>query len=148
MEINNSDSRAMRILVNLTRKFDHIIHAELKRNNFSFSYYRLLSAVYKNDGANQLMLSHELGLKPPTISSIITNLEKEEYVKRKVDPHDGRATMVFLTEYGRVMEERIEIYEDNVMESFLSGLSSEQKKQLTDLLEIIEKTEINTIHEI
>jgi DNA-binding MarR family transcriptional regulator len=41
------------------------------------------------------------GVKPPTMTRIVTGLEKERLVHRRGDPHDGRLTQIHATAKGR-----------------------------------------------
>jgi DNA-binding MarR family transcriptional regulator len=41
------------------------------------------------------------GVKPPTMTRIVTGLEKERLVHRKSDPRDGRLTQIHATAKGR-----------------------------------------------
>jgi DNA-binding MarR family transcriptional regulator len=66
-------------------------------------------------------LADLLGVDAPTVTRKIQQLEREEFVSRRPDPDDGRATRIMLTRAGRraiekVLEARREWYERLVAE--------------------------------
>lgn len=148
MYLYDYDNRSMKLIIKITRRFDDLLQEEIKKNNLKVSFHKLLSEVYDHNGANQYELARILGLKAPSISAMLRQLESEEYVKRKVDPFDGRATKVYITEYGSKVEERIKAFEDKLMESFLSSFTEEERFKLIDLLEVIDKTEVTTLQNL
>ncbi len=68
-------------------------------------YCKLLSALAEQDGGTQLDLVNKTGIKAPTVSITLREMEKLGYVTRHTDDSDLRKTHVFLTDKGRQANE-------------------------------------------
>ena len=95
----------------------------------------VLSVLAINDGINQLELVKRTHLRAPTVSVILQKMESEGIVeRRKDDPNDKRAVLVYLSEYGRDLDrshiERIKKLDAVAME----GLNDEEKALLMKIL--------------
>lgn len=94
----------------------------------------ILSMLAINDGINQLELVRTTHLKPPTVSVILKNMEAEGLVERRSDPQDLRATRVYLTENGRLLDQK-NIERIRAMDAHaLRGLSEAECETLMPLL--------------
>lgn len=65
------------------------------------SHYRLLILLQDQPGVRLTTLSDQLLLSKSTITRIVDQLEAKAWVKRIIDPQDGRAQRVTLTELGQ-----------------------------------------------
>ena len=75
-----------------------------------------------------------------TMTVIIDNLEKEQFIKRKRDPRDRRAILIEITEKGRRAIEKIfDKHVDN-LEKIFSVLSSTEKDSMIHLLKKLGKS--------
>ena len=59
------------------------------------------------ENRTQLDLAEATGLKAPTVSVSLQQLEREGYVSRTPDEHDQRATRVTLTDKGRKLDQQV-----------------------------------------
>ena len=145
MYLYDFDNKSMKLIIKIADKFNDLVQAEMLSADLKPSYHNILSAVYFRNGANQYALARDLNLKAPSISVTLRNLEAVDLVKRKIDPFDGRATKVYLTERGFALEERIKVYEDKLMEGFLADFTEDERFRLIELLERIDKTDVSGI---
>ena len=65
---------------------------------------------------------------------VIKNLEKDGWIERYADPHDGRVSLIQLTEKGTQLIATIFPQHLQDLETVLSKLSSDEKNQLLRLL--------------
>lgn len=102
----------------------------------AFARERLLSIIsrYEN-GVRQKELTGELKINPSSVSEFISKLENDGYVERKADPNDGRATLIMLTESGRVRAAGLEVERREKLAGVFEPLTQEEKEQLIGLLE-------------
>lgn len=140
----NIDITAIDLIIGLAKRFERFQAEELKRHNIKMSCHNLLKPLYERDGVMQLELSKRTGLKPPSVSSMLHQIELEGYVSRRIDPQDGRSTRVYLTQKGREIEEKICLAERSIKESFLKDLSEEELRQLTDILSHVNESIISS----
>jgi len=76
-----------------------------------------------------------LKLSTPTVSIGVRQLEDAGFVTRQPDPQDGRAVQLFLTPEGQELHQRTHEFRCQKFERLLSGLTSQQRTTLLDLLE-------------
>ena len=88
-------------LASLSKNYGEKLKNELERDGLKILYCRLLSALAEEDGGTQLSLVERTGIKAPTVSIMLRQMEKLGLVLRKVDVYDLRKTHVNLTEKGR-----------------------------------------------
>ncbi len=61
------------------------------------SYGSLLVPLYEEDGLRQGELARRARLSKQTMTTMARALERDGLIERRVDPTDGRATLIFLT---------------------------------------------------
>ncbi|WP_088815376.1 MULTISPECIES: MarR family winged helix-turn-helix transcriptional regulator [Listeria] len=80
-------------------------------------------------------LADELGFDKPTMSGIVSRLEKNGWVTRTEHPMDRRATILTLTKKAHNNLPFFEKKSEEVMKQFLRPYSEEEKYALLQLLE-------------
>jgi DNA-binding MarR family transcriptional regulator len=107
------------------------------RYGISFGEYEMLAVLVRSGPPYRLSPGRLAGatvLSSGATTNRIDNLEKAGLVERLPDPHDRRGTLVTLTDTGRsVVDEAVVSHLANE-EQLLSGLSSADRRQLTNLL--------------
>jgi MarR family transcriptional regulator, organic hydroperoxide resistance regulator len=94
----------------------------------------VLLRLWQQDGLTPSELAGALGVEPPTVTNMLSRMERAELLERCRDPKDARCTRVYLTEKGRELREPVERCWDRVEERAFAGVSSEEKMLLRDLL--------------
>ena len=94
----------------------------------------VLLHLWQQDGLTPSELAGALGVEPPTVTNMLSRMERAELLERCRDPKDARCTRVYLTEKGRELREPVERRWDRVEERAFAGVSSEEKMLLRDLL--------------
>ncbi len=100
------------------------------------SGYRLLlfHLARAKEGITQLELAETAHLKPPTVSVALRKMEDDGLVIRKQDKKDLRRTFVFLSEKGKRLNELVRNAHIEGDEIALSGLTDDEIRVLSDLL--------------
>ncbi|MCP4330691.1 MAG: MarR family transcriptional regulator [Alphaproteobacteria bacterium] len=96
-----------------------------------------LLLVDTNSGLNQSALARAMGLDRSTIVAVIDNLETRGLIRRRPAPGDRRAHALFLTDAGRRFLRRIEPHLRAHEDRLSAGLSTDERRTLTDLLKRI-----------
>jgi DNA-binding MarR family transcriptional regulator len=125
--------------IDIAKLFDTQMRVEMLKNGMKASYRQLLRPLSTKDGVTQLDLVRVTKLKAPTISTTLRNMETDGLVRRETDKEDARATRVYITEKGREIDKKIRSSNVRLERSFLSGLSEDEKEQLTSLLNKIKE---------
>jgi DNA-binding MarR family transcriptional regulator len=96
---------------------------------------RLINYVNQHTGCHLQDIADGLKLSPPTVSVGIRKLEEGEWLERRPDPADGRATCVFLTKQSEHAIREAVAHQKKITKLFFSGLSSTEREQMFNLLE-------------
>lgn len=72
----------------------------LRTLNLTTPQYSVLAQLELRPGISNAALARASFITAPTMHSIVTNLEKLKFVKRKQDPHHGRILCTELTKEG------------------------------------------------
>ena len=86
-------------------------------------------------GVKQKDLREELDVSPAAVSELLSKLEKDGYVERKVDPSDKRATLITLTELGKARAAELADEKNERFAKTFEALTDKEKEQLLKLLE-------------
>jgi len=93
---------------------------------------RLLSA---NDGATQRDMARMLHVAPPTVSKMLSTMEKAGLVERRPDEADQRLTRVYLTAAGRDRGDEMGAAVSEYVNATFATLSARERRDLARLLE-------------
>jgi DNA-binding MarR family transcriptional regulator len=93
---------------------------------------RAVLATLADDGGTRLTgLAASGGITQPAMTQLVGRLERDGLVVRLVDPHDGRATLVDITDAGRaLLAQRRQVQGDNLAE-LLEALSPDDEATLS-----------------
>ena len=93
---------------------------------------RLLSV---NDGATQRDVARMLHVAPPTVSKMLSTMEKAGLVERRADEADQRLTRVYLTPAGRERSDEMGVAVSEYVNATFATLSERDRRDLARLLE-------------
>lgn len=93
---------------------------------------RLLSV---NDGATQRDVARMLHVAPPTVSKMLSTMEKAGLVERRADEADQRLTRAYLTAAGRERSEEMSVAVGEYVSATFATLSARDRRDLARLLE-------------
>ena len=80
----------------------------------------VMKALDRKEGMSQRELADILHIKPPTVAVSIKRMEKNGFIERKPDEKDQRITRIYLTQYGKkINQEIVELLQKNEEELFL-----------------------------
>lgn len=94
----------------------------------------VLLRLWRRDGLTPSELAGALGVEPPTVTNMLSRMEKAGLLERCRDPEDARCTRVYLTEKGRELREPVERRWAAVERRALAGISAEEEELLRELL--------------
>lgn len=127
------------LIKHLNKMFEQQINENMISVNVTRSQMEVLVYTYiKNKNGievNQVDLEKDLYLKNPTVTGLISRLEKKGYMKREKSSKGPNYKSVLITDEGiRIIEEGKRIA-DNVEKEMFSVLDKDEKKELTRLLQ-------------
>ena len=95
----------------------------------------VLSHLWDQDGLTPSELADRLGVEPPTVTNMLSRMEKAGYLERCRDVRDARCTRVYLTEQGRELREPVERRWETVQKNAFAGFTVEEETLLRGLLD-------------
>lgn len=94
----------------------------------------VLSHLWSRDGLTPSELADQLGVEPPTVTNMLSRMEKAGLLERCRDQRDARCTRVYLTEKGRELRGPVEQRWAVVQERAFAGITAEEEALLRSLL--------------
>ncbi len=94
----------------------------------------VLSHLWDQDGLTPSELADRLGVEPPTVTNMLSRMEKAEYLERCRDLRDARCTRVYLTDKGRELREPVERRWEAVQKNAFAGITAQEETLLRGLL--------------
>lgn len=114
--------------------YGEYICAELERVGMRYSYRHIMKPLMENDSLTQLELVKITGLKAPTISITLRNMERDGVVRREKNDNDRRETHVYITDKGKKMYAKVLVILDKAEKSMLKGLTEKELKAMRTVL--------------
>ncbi len=94
----------------------------------------VLWQLWRQDGLTPSELAEQLGVEPPTVTNMLSRMQKSGLLERCRDPEDARCTRVVLTQKGRELREPVQHRWEAVEKRALAGITAEEEALLRDLL--------------
>jgi len=102
------------------RQIDTYLEKRFRPLGFSVGESHLLGYLLNNSPSPLSKLIVVFGLKNSTLTSIITRLEEQQLLKRKINPSDKRSFEILLTTRGKVVARQLyeitRMLEDHILE--------------------------------
>lgn len=94
----------------------------------------ILARLAKSDGLTQAELVSASKMTAPSISAILKSMESDGLIVRRRDEEDQRAVRVYLTELGRVTEEKNYQIIREADRLAMEGISKEEQELFVEVL--------------
>lgn len=106
----------------------------VRKYNLTTSQYGVLECLYiKGDMCIQELILRQISTSG-TMTVIVKNLEKMNYIIKKIDCDDKRSFKISLTEVGKKLVENILPLRKHHLNDFMNIFTEEEKKELLSLL--------------
>ena len=94
----------------------------------------MLMVVRRHPGITQKELAAQMEISPPSVAISVRRLEGAGLITRQTDPHDRRATRLYLTPAGEEMDAACARGRDFLIDTQYRGLTPAEQATLYDLL--------------
>lgn len=121
----------------IVRRYRQLATQALKGHHagLSVDHWVVLKQISENNGSSQVEIGSSTVKDAPTTTRIIDQLVSKHLVSKQLDPEDRRRYMVFVTEKGSRLIERLLPVVQEYREVPLRGFSATEQKQLIGLLQ-------------
>jgi DNA-binding MarR family transcriptional regulator len=121
-----------------SRGYARALQAVFVEHGVTLPQFFYLRVLWAGDGISQANLCQRVGVDRATASFVLTAMEKQGMVVRRIDPGDRRKTNVFLTALGRRLRTPLLRVANSVNASATRGLAADDVERLkNDLARII-----------
>lgn len=125
----------------LMKCFHHSNKAIVKKNtalSLLPGQGKILECLMEEEGVSPKELGVRCVIDKSTITSLINKMEKQGFIKRTNDKTDKRAINIWLTDTGRMLGKKVIKNGQDIDNAVLKNLSPEQRKDLENILKILE----------
>ena len=139
-DVDTAGVELMRLVRIVANQFDAVVDEQLGPFGLSGPRWillmRLMAEDRRNDGqgASPTHLSRCQNVSKNTISSLLRGLEEQGFVERTLDPQDGRAFRIHLTDAGQELIQATATENVRYFNHLVCGLSAAERSQLIELL--------------
>lgn len=109
-------------------------HKRIKPYDITVEQWSVLNRLGERDGVTQRDLAERTTKDQPNTARILDKLEKKGLARRAGNPEDRRAFLIYLTDKGRDLREKIIPISTQLNKEASIGLDTEECSQLMDLL--------------
>lgn len=96
--------------------------------------FRMIMQLQREDGTTQSHLANILAVGKVSTSGLIDRLEQSGWIERRPDPNDRRSNLIYLTDKGHQIEDRMLDTGKALTKQTLKNLDAKQRSALIDLL--------------
>ncbi|MCP4756570.1 MAG: MarR family transcriptional regulator [Proteobacteria bacterium] len=117
------------------------LHRSFMANGFEITtdQWAVLNRLWEKDGLHQSLLAQLTHKDRHSITRILQIMERRELIVRRRDSNDSRRTLVFLSEKGWTMKEKLIPVVTRMLEEVFAGITDRELTQLQHLHEMILK---------
>lgn len=111
------------------------IHEALFEDDLSVRQTMVLDFVHKHEKCTMGDIAHYMESSPSSVSQIVTRLEKENYLKRDINPNNRREVVVMIAENGEAYYRREAQIDELIIEKIYSKMPVADLEQLCSLIQ-------------
>jgi DNA-binding MarR family transcriptional regulator len=124
-------------LADNSRQLRRLFDARVRNLGLTGPQARLLLALERNPGENQVFYAERLEIEPITLTRIIDRLEDAGWVKRQSDPADRRARILHLTDKSRGIVIALRASVEALFDDMLEGFDAAERASFAQMLDQI-----------
>ncbi len=124
------------------RKIQKYYNAKYSEHGVTVAQSFILFSLLENDGLSVKKLAELLEIDSSAITGLVDRLEKEQLVRRTVNPADRRAFRILLTAKGKTLAEKILSVAMEFNENLKNNLTAKEIAGLKSFFNSLEVLEI------
>ncbi len=138
------------IIHSIDKNVGKIYSRELKKYGLTMPQSLVILFIANNNKEKvyQIDIERYLGLKNPSVTSLIKNLMANDYVYRIKDEADGRYFHLHLTEKSLAVKDDLAEVIYNINTMIENALSTEELQTLASLLEVVNKLVVDELEKV
>lgn len=136
------DTRVMAWLhmMRVSDKMAKLSNEHIRCLGMTGAQFDVLAQLSTHEGISQQALSEKLFVTKGNVCGLIGRMEQHDLVKRRPDPNDKRANLLFLTDKGRALAEKVMPEQERFLAQQMSALTPEEEATLRRLLRQLDRS--------
>jgi len=122
------------LLAQLCKTHRYAVDASLSEIGLHVGQEMILTRLWEQDGQSQTQLAGVMCVEPPTVTKMLSRMERVGLVERRSDPADARVSRVFLTDESRRLQTHVGAVWGSLEAKMLCGLTDDEQAMLKNLL--------------
>lgn len=118
------------------------VYHQLQRNldkaiaehRISYVQFGVIQVLAKSGKISMSKLIENMGCVPSNMTTMIQRMKRDGYVATEKNPNDQRETLVFLTEKGEEIREKVDVKYAGFLQENCSCFTAEEEQKLQELL--------------
>ncbi|MGC6175876.1 MarR family winged helix-turn-helix transcriptional regulator [Lacrimispora sp. 38-1] len=119
--------------------FTKKVYEQLADRELSSGQPKILEYLYEHDGSVQKEIAQACGIEPATVTSLLSRMEKNGIIERKMQNDNRRFLYVYLTEKGKEEAGYVKKAFDILEAIALKDFTNKEKEQFLKYLERVNK---------
>jgi DNA-binding MarR family transcriptional regulator len=127
------------LLLTFRRKIIESCRKEGLPSDLSMPEAEILWYIGPDGSSTMKAIAEHLKITPPSVTSMVREMENKGLVLRKADPSDRRLVSIVFSKKAKDLHESIIQKRNGVLEKMLSRISEKEKKELERIIAILIK---------
>ena len=123
------------LLVDVARLMRRDFDRRVRSTNLTQAQWRAIGHLAREEGIKQTVLADRLDVKPITLGRLVDRMEAAGWVRRRPDPCDRRASLLYLTPKVQPILEELRARVAEAREDLLAGVPADDRQTLAKTLE-------------
>lgn len=119
--------------------FTKKVFEQLTDRELSSGQPKILEYLYEHDGSVQKEIAFACKIEPATVTSLLSRLEKNGMIERRIQNGNRRSLYVFLTEKGKEEAGHVKKAFNTLADIALNDFTNKEKEQFIEYLERVNK---------
>ncbi len=129
------------LLAQANRQINDQLDVEFRAEGVPVEQWRILKLLAESNGRAMGDLAQAALLNGPTLTKTIDRMVSQALVYRRADPGDGRKVLIFISDHGRALTERLTRLANSHQSEIIETCGDREAQQLKRLLEgLIQRT--------
>jgi DNA-binding MarR family transcriptional regulator len=131
------DNSLGRLIYFTAQELSNFAEKVLKPYDLTLEQFHLLKSLPADSGLTQRQVGEIVNKKPANLTRILDRLESKELMVRRSNPGDRRATLVFLTDKGRMLVEKVHGGFEDFSNQIVRDISRQDQETTREVLKIM-----------
>jgi DNA-binding MarR family transcriptional regulator len=136
MMISSEQFKAASLIVKLGNAVTYYRNLKMENIDLTSVQSDAIITMFRNPGITAAQLKDHLQLSQSTVAGIIARLENKGLVKKTVDQHDARKTILKPTAHGELLEEPLKEIALETHQLIVAGMTEREQEEFMRLLQI------------